>query len=85
MDKSITQTRTINTSAWTYGDRENFRISVANLKAEIDNYLFKLIEENLGDRFQICPPKVRKYFHGKIFRLSCDYRLISILASTGTI
>jgi len=30
-------------SAWTDDDRENFRISVTNLKTEIDNYLNTLL------------------------------------------
>jgi ParB family chromosome partitioning protein len=39
MDKSMTKIRTIDMSAWTDDDRENFRISVTSLKTEIDNYL----------------------------------------------
>jgi hypothetical protein len=39
MDKSMTKIRTIDMSAWTDDDRENFRISITGLKTEIDNYL----------------------------------------------
>jgi hypothetical protein len=35
--------RTIDMSAWTDDDRENFRISIAGLKAEIDNDLNTLL------------------------------------------
>ena len=43
MDKAMTKIQTIDASAWTNEDRENFRISVTSLKTEIDNYLFKLL------------------------------------------
>jgi len=39
MDKALTKIRSIDMSAWTDDDRENFRISIASLKTEIDNYL----------------------------------------------
>ena len=43
MDKSMTKIRTIDMSAWTDDDRENFRISITSLKTEIDNYLNTLL------------------------------------------
>ena len=43
MDKSMTKIRTIDMSAWTNDDRENFRISITSLKTEIDNYLNTLL------------------------------------------
>ena len=39
MDKALTKIRSIDMSAWTDDDRENFRISITSLKTEIDNYL----------------------------------------------
>ena len=39
MDKAITKIRSIDTSAWTDDDKENFRISISSLKTEMDNYL----------------------------------------------
>ena len=43
MDKSMLKIRTIDMSAWTDNDKENFRISITSLKTEIDNYLNTLL------------------------------------------
>ena len=43
MDKSMTKIQTIDMSAWTDHDRENFRISITSLKTAIDNYLNTLL------------------------------------------
>ena len=43
MDKSMTKIRTMDMSAWTDDDKENFRISITSLKTEIDNYLNTLL------------------------------------------
>ena len=39
VDKSMMKIRTIDMSAWTDKDRENFRISITSLKTAIDDYL----------------------------------------------
>ena len=43
MDKAMTKIRTIDLSAWTDNNRENFRISITSLKTEIDSYLNTLL------------------------------------------
>lgn len=39
IDKAAAKIGTVNTSAWTDEDKNHFRVSLTNLKAEIDNYL----------------------------------------------